>query len=56
MLFLNPRATRADYPAELSAIMNITQAHQSREWLSSWRGIHRNATPLYDLPDAAVRC
>ena len=56
MLFLNPRATRADYPAELSAIMNITQAHQSREWLSSWRGIHRNATPLYDLPDAAARC
>ena len=32
--------------------MNIAQAHQSREWLSSWRGIHRNATPLYDLPDA----
>ena len=56
MLFLNPRATRADYPAELSAIMNITQAHQSRAWLSSWRGIHRNATPLYDLPDAAARC
>ena len=56
MLFLNPRATRADYPAELSAIMNITQAHESREWLSSWRGIHRHATPLYDLPDAAARC
>lgn len=56
MLFLNPRATRADYPAELSAIMNIAQAHQSRAWLSSWRGIHRNATPLYDLPDAAARC
>ena len=36
--------------------MNIAQAHQSREWLSSWRGIHRNATPLYDLPDAAARC
>ena len=56
MLFLNPRATRADYPAELSAIMNIAQAHQSREWLSSWRGIHPNAPPLYDLPDAAARC
>lgn len=56
MLFLNPRATRADYPAELSAIMNIAQAHQSRHWLSSWRGIHRHATPLYDLPDAAARC
>ena len=56
MLFLNPRATRADYPAELSAIMNIAQAHQSRQWLSSWRGIHPNATPLYDLPDAAARC
>ena len=46
MLFLNPRATRVDYPAELSAIMNIAQAHQSREWLSSWRGIHHNDTPL----------
>ena len=56
MLFQNPRATRADYPAELSAIMNIARAHQSREWLSSWRGIHPSATPLYDLPDAAARC
>ena len=56
MLFLNPRATRADYPAELSAIMNIAQAHQSRQWLSSWRGIHRHTTPLYDLPDSAARC
>lgn len=36
--------------------MNIAQAHQSRQWLSSWRGIHRHATPLYDLPDAAARC
>ena len=36
--------------------MNIAQAHQSRQWLSSWRGIHRPATPLYDLPDAAARC
>ncbi|MES2820023.1 MAG: diaminopropionate ammonia-lyase [Pseudomonadota bacterium] len=55
MLIANPRATRAPYPAELHALMNIERAQESRRWLSPWRGIARNRTPLYDLPDLAER-
>ena len=55
MLTLNPRAVRAPYPAELATILNIARAHESRQWLSHWRGIHPGATPLVDLPDAAQR-
>ena len=55
MLILNPRAARAPYPDDLAAIMNIARAHESHQWLSTWPGIARGATPLYDLPDAAAR-
>ena len=55
MLFLNPRATRAPYPAELAAIMNRDRAHESRAWLAPWPRIARGPTPLHDLPDLAAR-
>lgn len=55
MLILNSRAQRTSYPADLSAIMNVAQAHQSRLWLAPWAGISRSATPLHDLPDLALR-
>ncbi len=55
MLYLNPRAVRTPYPAELAAVMNIERAHESRQWLSTWPHIDRTATPLYDLPDLAAR-
>lgn len=55
MLILNPRAARTPYPGDLAAIMNIARAHESRQWLATWPGIARGATPLYDLPDAAAR-
>ena len=55
MLILNPCAARAPYPDDLAAIMNIARAHESHQWLSTWPGIARGATPLYDLPDAAAR-
>jgi diaminopropionate ammonia-lyase len=55
MIILNSRAQRTSYPADLSAIMNIAQAHQSRLWLAPWAGISRGATPLHDLPDLAQR-
>ena len=53
MLMQNPHATRTPYPAELAAIMNIAQAHESRQWLAQWPQIARQATPLYDLPGLA---
>ncbi|WP_153148063.1 diaminopropionate ammonia-lyase [Dechloromonas sp. H13] len=55
MYFKNPNAIRTPYPAELAAVMNIAQAHQSRQWLSRWPQITPKATPLYDLPDLAQR-
>jgi diaminopropionate ammonia-lyase len=55
MLFANPRATRAPYPAELRAIMSIERAEESRRWLKDWSGIAREATPLRDLPGLAQK-
>lgn len=55
MLFTNPRATRAPYPAELRAIMSIERAEESRRWLKDWSGIARKATPLHDLPGLAQK-
>jgi diaminopropionate ammonia-lyase len=52
-VFLNPRAVRKPYPSELTAIMNRTLAHESRQWLSTWPRMARRATPLHDLPDLA---
>lgn len=54
MLFSNPRAVRTPYPVELQRLMNITQARESRAWLSSWKGLTPGATPLYELPDLAA--
>ncbi len=53
MLILNSRATRAAYPSDLAEVMNKDRAHESRQWLSRWPLIARDATPLYDLPDKA---
>jgi len=53
MLTTNPRAQRTPYPAELQAVMNRAQAHESRQWLSQWSGLAAHATPLHGLPDLA---
>lgn len=53
MLISNSQATRNAYPTELRAIMSVATAEESREWLSSWDGVNRGSTPLYDLPDLA---
>ena len=55
MLVDNARASRDPYPAPLRAIMSRQQAEQSRQWLASWPGIARGATPLHDLPGLASR-
>jgi len=55
MLKYNHGALHAPYPAELSAVMNIMRAHESRQWLSRWQQIAHTATPLHDMPDLAAR-
>lgn len=55
MLIQNPNATRTPYPPELAEIMSIARAHESRQWLSQWPQIARQATPLHELPDLAER-
>ncbi|MFN5927159.1 MAG: diaminopropionate ammonia-lyase [Roseiflexaceae bacterium] len=50
----NPRAHRTEYPAELHAILNMTAAHQSRDWLAHWSHINMQGTPLYDMPHLAA--
>lgn len=53
MLILNPHALRMPYPAELSAIMTVARAHESRQWLSHWPRIASRAIPSYELPGVA---
>ena len=55
MFFLNPRAARTAYPADLAALMNAAQARQSREWMATWPGLNPGPTPLRELPDLARR-
>lgn len=52
-LIHNPRAARVAYPSELRNIMSVGKAQESREWLSTWVGINKGATPLYGLPGLA---
>jgi diaminopropionate ammonia-lyase len=55
MLIANPRAVHDTYPDVLRAILNIESADESRAWLSGWRLISRDATPLWDLADTAAQ-
>ncbi|ODP35694.1 diaminopropionate ammonia-lyase [Pandoraea sp. ISTKB] len=54
MLYVNPHATRAPYPADLQDIMSIARAQQSREWLAHWDGLAPGSTPLRTLPGLAA--
>ncbi|WP_150575822.1 diaminopropionate ammonia-lyase [Pandoraea aquatica] len=54
MLYVNPQAARAPYPADLQDIMSIARAQESREWLAHWDGLTPGATPLRSLPDLAA--
>jgi len=54
MYHANPRATRADYPEALRAIMSIAEAEHSRAMLSSWQHIAPQPTPLVALPGLAA--
>ncbi|MDP9315053.1 MAG: diaminopropionate ammonia-lyase [Chloroflexota bacterium] len=55
MLTRNTRATRTRYPLELKHILKIEAAQESRRWLSHWRLLHPNATPLRTMPGTAAQ-
>ncbi|MEK6348288.1 MAG: diaminopropionate ammonia-lyase [Burkholderia sp.] len=55
MLVVNARAERRAYPDALKTLMSVERAEESRNWIASWSGVSRHATPLYDLPDLAAR-
>ncbi|MDR5809256.1 diaminopropionate ammonia-lyase [Caballeronia sp. LZ019] len=54
MLTANSRTTHSPYPNELRSVLNIRSADESGAWLSNWNQISSSATPLWDLPDAAL--
>lgn len=54
MLIANPRSTRSTYPAEFRDILSIRSTEESRAWLSTWAQIRPDATPLWNLTDAAA--
>lgn len=51
----NKNATRSDYPTELQHIMNLERANESREWLSSWRMLSAEPTPLVSMKHLAQK-
>jgi diaminopropionate ammonia-lyase family len=55
MLFRNPNARRAPYPAELRSIMSIEEGRRSRQWLSQWRLLAPGSSPAWRLPGLAAK-
>ncbi|MEJ8823787.1 diaminopropionate ammonia-lyase [Variovorax humicola] len=53
MLVENRSANRVPYSSSLRAIMSIAKAQESRQWLSHWPELTREATPLIALPGLA---
>lgn len=53
MLVSNPRALRDEYPHSLRSIMSIAEARHTRSWLSRWKLLSPEPTPLWHLPDLA---
>jgi diaminopropionate ammonia-lyase len=55
MWIANAAASRSSYPAALKAILNIESTEESREWLTHWSRLNRDATPLWELPNLAAQ-
>lgn len=53
MLFKNPNAIYAPYPAELAQVLNKETAQTSKQWLSSWPLLNSNATPIFSMTGTA---
>ncbi|HPE61554.1 MAG TPA: diaminopropionate ammonia-lyase [Thiolinea sp.] len=54
MLFKNPNATHAAYPAELATVLNQQTTRQSRQWLSGWPLLNPAGTPLWSMTGTAT--
>ena len=54
-LFINPRAERRPYDAELQAILNVASGREGRRWLRAWPLLTPGATPLWPLPRLAAQ-
>ncbi|MDP9312579.1 MAG: hypothetical protein M3R24_17110 [Chloroflexota bacterium] len=55
MLTSNTRTSRSPYPNDLKQILNIEAARESRSWLSHWRLLRADATPLWRMPGTAAQ-
>ena len=53
MHYVNPRATRQPYPADLLQVMSIAKGRESRAWLSTWSQLAPQPTPVWSLPRLA---
>jgi len=53
MFVKNKLASRAPYPADLREIMNLERAAESREWLSQWKLLNPEPTPLVSMQGIA---
>lgn len=54
MHYVNPRATRQPYPADLRKVMSIAAGRESRAWLSTWSQLAPQPTPAWSLPQLAA--
>jgi len=54
MQFLNPKATRRLYDADLARLMSIAKGRESRTWLSTWSCLAPTPTPTWSLPKLAA--
>lgn len=54
MHYVNPRATRQPYPADLLHVMSIAAGRESRAWLSTWSQLAPQPTPVWSLPRLAA--
>ncbi|WP_397474127.1 diaminopropionate ammonia-lyase [Pusillimonas sp.] len=55
MFVKNKLASRSPYPADLRTIMNLERAAESREWLSQWKLLNPDPTPLVSLQGLACK-
>jgi len=53
MLHVNKAAQRTPYPPELQSLMSVKTALEGQDWIGNWSGLHRGATPLYEMPGLA---
>jgi diaminopropionate ammonia-lyase family len=53
MMLSNPNVQRCAYPAPLRQLLNVDAAHESRHWLSGWKGQFAGTSPVRALTQLA---